>query len=336
MRKLEQFLFFVTAVDIILIVGLRHESLGTDTVNYLYLFQNPFDVNGYYDINTVEPVYAFVTLLIRFFTDNKYIYSFIITTMSLTPIMYLIKRYSDHKMLSVFLFISFSVGMSLFFLSYSMLRQFLAIGFFCILLNGYIENHCKWNRNLYVIAVIMILCHYSSAMCIVLFIIDKINITKKLQFYIMLASAFAGYMLSVFFPWLMFIAESIDKGFYLTNLGDSYSNNVVSKIPYLAIFFMFLWNLSEQECNNIWIKGLFLAIVMGNFFNFGNNADRMCAYFYAVSIITIPNAMNRINNSTIKCVMLLSIILYFSYKYYVIFDIVKGSLYILAPYKSCI
>lgn len=334
-QKLSKYAFCVASIMVLLIVGLRHETLGTDTINYLYFFLHPFSKSGYYYAEEVEPVYLLVNLIVGLVSDNKYVFLFIVSFMSLVPVLYLIWKNSNNKNFSLFLFLSFSVGMSLFFLSFSMMRQFLAIGFFAIMVNLYVANDYKLNWKVILAGLLMVFSHYSSIMVIIVFLIHRIQFSKTILASLILFSAIVGYYIGNYLSLLLMFAESLDKGFYFTNLSDS-QYDIISKVPYLGIYLLLLYKCSKEYCNNFWMKGLFMAIFLSNFLSFGNNADRMCSYFYMLSLIAIPNAISEIKEKTITSVLLGGIILYFSYKYYLTFDIMQDTLYVLSPYKSCI
>ena len=225
--------------------------------------------------------------------------------------------------------------MSLFFLSFSMMRQFLAIGFFAIMANLYANNDYKLNWKVVILGMLMVFSHYSSIMVIIVFLIHRIQFSKKILASLILFSAIVGYFIADNLSLLMMVAETADKGFYFTALSDT-KYTIIPKVPYLGIYFVLLYKCSKEYCNDFWMKGLFMAVFLGNFLSFGNNADRMCSYFYLLSLIAIPNAISEMKEKAIVTVLLGGIIFYFTYKYYITFDIMKDTLYVLSPYKSCL
>lgn len=329
-------LYWITSMLIIGIIGFRDETFGTDTYEYLQFFLNPDNRATYYGDIGVEPLYELFNRIMGLFTHNKYVYLFILTVFSVLPVMMLIKKYSSNPFLSIFLYISFSVGMSMFFLSFSMLRQFLAIGLYSLGIYFYIENKQRFNKKVILTLLCMVLCHYSSLIVLALLALDKYTLNKKFYWVVLFFSVFFGLLINIFFPYLEMFATMTGTSFYLTSNIDNSSYSFVSKLPFLFIYGYILYFSSKEIYNSFWVKGLFLAVCFGNILTFGTNADRICSYFYLTALIAVPYSLEHLKVSQyLNASYLVIVIAYFTYKYYVTFDIVKDSLYILAPYKSC-
>lgn len=337
-HSIEKKLYCLISMLIIGMVGLRHETLGPDTCNYLDYFFNPDSTVTYYSVNEheVEPFYELVNRVIGLFTGNKYVFLLLCSVLSLLPIVRLLWKYSKNPFLSLFLFTSFSVGMSMFFLSFSMMRQILAIGIFALAVNKYIENGRHFNKTILLLLGCMVLSHTSSAMVALVFLLDRYRIKVKYFIAAILFTAIIGKFANMFFPFLETIAMQSNLAFYLTSRSGEVTYSFIPKIPYVLIYIYIAYSTSEEYCNSFWMKGLFLAICMGNFFTFGTNADRMCSYFYLLSFIAIPNTIGYMTARKFSHFIFVAVLLgYFTYKYYITFELTKDTAYILAPYRSC-
>lgn len=331
-----KYLFFFSAATIILTVALRADTMGPDTYNYLDYFMRPHSKVTYYQKNNVEPGITILNDLLRIFKANRYIYSFIISSLSLFPIMHLIYKYSANRIMSLFLFISFSVGASLFILSFSMLRQFLALGILALILNRYLDNNRKIDKWIIILFILMSCFHVSSLITILLFILDKVKLSKSFYYISSIASALVGFAIGEFLPTLRTLAIAMNKEFYLTTSTENYSYSIIPLLPYIGILIAMIYLLSLKSCNHLFIKGFYLAVIIGNIMNFGNNVERICAYFYLVSLLAIPYFFSRIKDEkTYYWVILICLISYYSYKYWLVINQMEGS-WDITPYKSFI
>lgn len=336
--SLEKKLYCIISTLIVGMIGLRHETLGTDTYNYLQYFLNPDSMTTYYGYGgqVLEPMYELVNRVVGLFTSDKYVYLFVSAVMSLVPVMLLIWKYSKNPFLSLFLFVSFSVGMSLFFLSFSMVRQFMAIGFWALVVDRYMENNRQFNKSIWILIICMVLTHKSSAMVAVLFLLDRYEIKRVYYIAAILFTAVLGKLSNVFFPILETVAMQSDMSFYLTSTMEEQTYSIFPKIPYILTYVYIAYSTSSEYCNSFWMKGLFLAICMANTLTYGTNIERMCAYFYVVSFIAIVNAIGyKKIPKPAEIIFMASLFCYFTYKYYLTFDIMEGTMYILSPYRSC-
>lgn len=335
--KLENILFYVTSAVLVLMVCFREQHVGADTYNYLYFFNKPNDLNGFYaQEENLEPGLGFFNSIIRFIWHDKYFYSFVLSFISLSPIFFIINKHSYYKNISLFTLISFSVGSSYWILSFSMLRQFLALGIWALVFEQYLRNDKKLSINLIILSILMVLIHYSSLMVILLFVIDRINISKKWFYILSIASCLAGYVLDKYAPFLYYLAAAYNKEFYFTNVSDT-SFSFLRAMPTLGTFLLTVYFLSEKEANSIYIKGFFLAIVLsGIMMFFGNNVDRMCLYFYVPTFIGIPLLFKslRRRSTVLELLFVVVFLAYFSYKYFAVVESMGTLNNHMVPYRS--
>lgn len=334
-RRSEKFFYILISLLIGLTVALRDQTMGPDTYNYLEYFLKPHNKLTRYQDSELEPGLTIFNDIIHLVINDKYIYSFIVSTLSLFPIFLLINKRSENVYLSLFIFISFSVASSLFILSFSMLRQFLALGLWAMLINYYMKNGERIDKKCIYLFMIMFCFHSSSIIVLLLYFIRNRNFPKKVYFIVLIGSMMFGFFTSKLMPMLMLFAESINNAFYFRTLNDNWSYSIIPTIPYVSLSLSMLYLLSEKDCNHIYIKGFFLAVILGNVMSFGNNVDRMCAYFYVISMLAIPYFFHKIKHSTYYGFIVILFLGYFSYKYWNVLAIMDNhEIWDIVPYRS--
>jgi len=333
----EKILYVFVSLLIGLTVAFREKSLGPDTDNYLDYFLRPNTFSTYYQASEIEPGITILNWFLRLFITDKYAYSFVLSLLYQIPIFILFYKYSANKFLSLFLYISFSVAAPLFILSFSMLRQFLALAIWAIIIIRYNSNNEKIDKNLILLFILMLCCHSSSLIVLLLLLIRKRMISKKIYFVSIISSVLIGFVIHKLMPLFLLLAIAIGKGFYFRTLNDDWSYSIIPTIPYVGLLLTMIYILPLKLCNHYYIKGLFLAVIIGNIMSFGNNVDRMCAYFYLLSILAIPYFFQQKCNKYLKFILLTMLLGYFSYKYYLNLSLCDGTTsWELVPYKSFI
>jgi len=336
-KKAEKLLYYISAILVIGTVAFRADSLGPDTSNYLDYFLHPNTISTYYQVSEIEIGLTFVNYLLNFLgITDKYTYLSIISILILSPIIYLIYK-TPNRFFSLFLFLSFNVGSSLYILSFTALRQFFALSFFCFIIYEYLNNGHVINKKIVILFVLMLCFHRSSIIVSVLYFFDKINFSKKQYIFILIISFIVGNLFSNYAPMLRVFMNQIYSGGYIFDNVYDRKNGIIPLIPYIGIFLIILFCLNKKEVNHLSVKSFFLITVIYNIMYFGNNIDRLLAYYILFLVVTFPNIMNyvRKKNRTIYILLLGGIFIYFSYKYYFVLSLSDGSTeWELVPYKS--
>lgn len=336
-NKYEKIFSIFVSLLIGLTVAFRKETLGPDTDNYLDFFLRPNSVSTYYQVSKIEPGITILNGFLRLFFTDKYWYSFLLSVLYQFPIFLLIYKYSANRFLSLFLYISFSVAAPLFILSFSMLRQFLALAIWAMIIMRYNSNNEKIDKTIIFLFIMMLCFHSSSLIVLLLLLIRKRMISKKVYYISIISSVLIGFVIHKLMPLFLLFATSIGKGFYFRTLNDDWSYSIIPTIPYVGLLLTMIYILPLKLCNHYYIKGLFLAVIIGNIMSFGNNVDRMCAYFYLLSILAIPYFFQQKCNKYLKFILLTMLLGYFSYKYYLNLSLCDGTTsWELVPYKSFI
>ena len=288
------------------------------------------------DFIPIEFVLPALVRILRTIYSNPYFINFTILLLSQIPLFILIKKFSKNRFFSVFLYLSYTASVSMFLHSMSAVRQTLAIGFFALAVYDYTSN--KYNLNLRVIILLLLMCcsHISSIIVLPLFYISRITISKKVYLWTCVLACVIGTFINSFHELLIRFASAMDKSFYLLN--ETSNSSILVLVPFIIPFFYLLYALPKDKLQSIWVKGMFmLVIITALLYPIAQNLDRICAYFYLMTIIAIPEIFSiryRDLNKILFYLFNITIIFYFSYKFYVIFDLLAYMEYPYVPYKT--
>lgn len=335
--KVKAIYFFALSSLIILTVALRGENIGYDTHNYLDYFMNPNSTITFYQTSDIEPGLPFFNVLVRLIWSNKYFYSFFIALFSIIPIFIIFAKFSINPFLSIFLFVSFSIGSSMFMIELAALRQCLALSFYAWAIYFFASNNYKFNRWGILFLVLMFLTHYSSLLGILLFAFTKIKFSKMQYYVISIIFLLMGFFIQRYAQQLFVIASMFNKEFYLVS-SEELNFSIIPLLPYWCYFMFMVYFMPIKRINSFWVKGYFFAILLsGLFFCFGgNNLDRMSLYYYFPAIIALPQLFKftEKRHIAIHYALYITLIGYFSYKYFLVFYIMVGQDYSPVPYES--
>lgn len=326
------FLYFLLSAIIVLTVCLHGESVGHDTHTYLYLYMHPEHI-GFNDIEFVLPRMA---AMLRVLYPNPYFINFFILLIAQIPIFLLINKYSPNRFLSIFLYISYSCGVSMFLLSMVAVRQALALGFFALSLYMYKRNNDKVNWKVVISLLLMFFSHTSSVLVMPLFLISQVYISKKIYYVIGILSCVIGFFVSSYSGRLVDYAALIEQEFYFSK--DVQESSALLLVPFVVPFLYMVYVLPKEKLQTIWVKGMFLLVIMtGIIYPIAQNLDRISSYYYLTALMAIPELLCAKQHNIKKIVLHgfnMTILAYFSYKFYVVFDILSASEYPFVPYKT--
>lgn len=152
---------------------LRHESIGNDTRNYIYFFEN-YARMDWVEISqdTVEVGFSYFNKIISLFSDNPHVFLAITAIITIAMIYPTYQRLNLDASLTIMLFCT----MSTFVMAFSGIRQMLAIGL------GFIAY--EFTRNKKIVPFILIVglaisFHTSAFMLAFMYPLYHVKITKK-------------------------------------------------------------------------------------------------------------------------------------------------------------
>lgn len=133
-------------VILVLFAGLRHSSIGPDTSQYEYLFEETqrFGLQnlGFFflsDDNNAEPGYSLLEYICGLIFDYD-VFKFLCAAFQTIPAIYLIHKYSEHRCISFLIYFCLPVYTMM---SMSMMRQGIAFSFFLIGYQSILDRNIK-------------------------------------------------------------------------------------------------------------------------------------------------------------------------------------------------
>lgn len=273
-----------------LIAGLRHYTIGNDTITYLRFFNNALSS---YMTSRYEIGFIYFTLFIRRITDNFTIYLLIISFLFNYIICKLIRKDSPNMIVSFLLFFL----CRFFFNEMNIMRQYISIA---IIILGFKYIYKRKFLQYFICIIVAMLFHKSAFLCIILYFLYNVKITKKISIIICIASLF---MFSLFYNVVNYITMKLNMYETYVDLfyGSNKIGNVISFIICLSIIFLSFYinkitknnSLDKKENYYKWLLILatvtsFLSIKISIF-------SRIKNYFDLFVVIFIPIIVEKIN-----------------------------------------
>lgn len=129
---------YISVILLALFAGLRNRSVGTDTNNYVYYFQNR--VGGIFATSSIEKGFLFLESFARIVSTTYWSFLTIIALVCIISYTYLIKKVSSNISVSFFLYLT--LGSYLFFFNGA--RQGIAASVFAVALVFLMKRNLKW------------------------------------------------------------------------------------------------------------------------------------------------------------------------------------------------
>lgn len=337
-QKFKNVFLLILTIQMTLIVGLRSNEIGIDSIRYTrhFLAVSNYDTMQEILDSSSEIGYILLQRIISMFTDRYSVLFMIVAFSSYSILAFFIKKYSSNYFLSYFLFIT----LGFFHFSFSGMRQTIALAI------GFIAFHYAFEKKpkSFLITVIIAMVFHSSAI-IILLVYPLLNI-KLNNIYIVLASL--GYIIVYILRFR--IGEFLTIYYY-----DDRANimlerfNVSTGLGGLALFIILLLilgfilhpPLTEEE--NQLFNGTFLTTILSLYLqtlsSFSYLFTRLNLYYFIYLLVFIPMLFNKSKyylfqnikiNGLLKITLLLSLIIFFSIYY---LNGVERNIDLLLPYK---
>lgn len=314
-------LAIVKAVELMLIAGTRAISVGTDTLEYSWIFNKVSnlewkELNAYY----IEIGYTIYNKLIYLFNGNFQTLLVLNSIIIVFSIIRYIKFTSKDFVMSLFLF----VASGYFFSSMNIMRQYICLAF---VLWAYYEiffNNQK-KKGSY---LIILSCFIHSSAIVLLpwigsyFILNNKKIKEKIFFKLLvyIGMTVATISINYLVLWLLKIGViHSEEKLYSTGITTSvFSLNLLIKIG-LSVFYLYLRRYNEdiKDDKNIDflnyanITSCFVSVVSGIYPLF----SRFNLYFSIVIIVLIPNLLSYLEAKDKRICSVLVYVVYF-YMFY--------------------
>ena len=129
------FQLWLPMIILILISGLRAQTVGADTTNYGMLYLNREWNDVFSDFNIVYNIYCMIIKTVS--GANLIVFNFVNAFVILIPVFYFFEKYSEDYLLSVYIFL----GMGFFFNSMNQHREYIAISILILMFDKMVEEH---------------------------------------------------------------------------------------------------------------------------------------------------------------------------------------------------
>lgn len=275
--KNKKILYLISCLLIILIVGLRHYEVGTDTHNYFWEFYYIKDYEMKFLLHhRWELGFVFLTKIISLFVTDGYQYLFIASCFFLIPMFLFIYRNSEDPMLSLIVFMATGFFLS----SMIIMRQMFALA---ILYSSipYIKKKALGKF----ILIVLLACsfHRTAIVFLPMYYIDKLKLNTRRWGELIAVSVFLGISGDKIRIFLNHFARGIERG-------NSNGGGTLLLVLWIFIFLTILFAKKDLASSNSDIMLKLLAIgatIQPIVFAFSNWA-RVVSYFTFSLVIIIP------------------------------------------------
>ena len=292
-RKKENIYLLLVFSFATLIIGLRAQSVGIDTVRYTATFYS-IKISGF-SFSISEIVLKVVCWLSTLISDNPQTYLFLHAALVCFLFAIFIKYNSEDVYISTIIFIG------MFFVpSMNLMRQWLAMAI------G-INSLTFFRRKVYLKATFIILlatlCHTTA---IIYFLIPLIEIVKKKK-YIIIPTIIFSFILVVFRVQIYYILSKVVTGYdlyftsdYFRNSGAFNIKNIIFLMIVLGLGYVLVFKKSmisdEKELNTLYMYEVMMILALA-FSLSGTNYmmfHRLAYYFSVILILILPSIANRL------------------------------------------
>jgi transmembrane protein EpsG len=281
-------IFLIISISlIILISGLRNDSVGVDSEDYRAIYEYSKLVStSSIDEGRFEIGFSFITNEIARI-DLSYTYYFTILSI-ITWLLFIISLPENGKNNYLFIFFMFTTGF--YFFSFNAIRQIIAILLFSIAINNAISK-----RKLFYFGFIMLgsLFHYSILYLLpIYYLLPYIKFSQKQWTVFILLAAILGLFNTTdyFFPFLKILPGNLERYFYSNRITE------IEGISFSLVFHLVISLIILDNYKKIiktfpealtYINLYFLGIIVYNLFSRFLLLNRVGMYFYYFEIYAL-------------------------------------------------
>lgn len=291
------------SIPLILVMGLRHVCVGSDTEQYLYRFNNSrsFLDNDYYQW---EKGYNYLNYLVNDILQlNWQVFLIIVAAFFCFVLARFIAKYSVSPVFSFYLFMTITI----FAMSLSGIRQCIALSICYIALMFILEKEANIRnlKNLIVPVLLVSIAYtfHNSSIIFIPFIILaflKLRLSKIQTFFVILAGASSIVLKNMFGS---IIGGVMIEKYHDFNLSTNYVANIlVLIVPIsIALFCLFMSKTENDGKYNSTISLMFVFISLTIFFlnlqSLNNQIGRLSYYFIYSYLVLIPYSFSTMTKS---------------------------------------
>ncbi|WP_180052118.1 EpsG family protein [Acinetobacter sp. YH12099] len=286
--------------------SIRNFSVGTDTVVYTDKFRNSLSAH-YYEFNPeIELGYQFIEYSLLNITDN-YLWLFFTSALFVISIyLFVIKRFSNNYILSVFIYITFGFYTFLF----NGLRQGIAMAV-CFLALPYLINKNKLKY--FLLIVIASLFHTSAWVMLPFYFLVHMKLRLEYKMLITFLSSFliSGILISYF-------AEQNSRYEEYAQVSESSGGYILLMFYFILGLLLYFLGRKERFLNHnykifeqVYLCGLLFMIPIALLGTNPSGPQRMLNYFTPMLIFLIPILVSKFKTSFVVYVFYMCMVIFY-------------------------
>lgn len=289
-RRTQKRTNFCIILFLLFMVGLRAESVGTDTWRYFL----------YVSDDTVEsrfgPLYVALRFLCARVGNSPSIFLTLLSALTYLPLLWFINKRSINPALSIFVFMVASTG---FFLeTFNLVREMLSV-VLCLFVTYFYET--KQFKYMILFMVIAFFAHPYSFFFFPFLLIDRINLSFTKVVLGVIISAVIGisglldFIMGVLQSFLAIVSNDESLLYQLAKYGEreiASDWNFVGKLSHiLPTSIMVVISYCNENSKSIYYKLFFVGAIVLNLFIATVYCERISAFFTIAEIIAVPSAI---------------------------------------------
>lgn len=307
-KKLNKFLYIAICAILILLVGLRKDTVGNDSANYAYFYSDygKLSLSQLSSNSRFEIGYLFYSWLLYQINPNYYFLFLVTAVISLVPVFVVMYKMSDNPIYSIFIFLCFR-----YYFSYmNVLRQGIAFAFI------FVAVYLLCKKKIIIPILLIVLSsffHVAAILALIIVPIRWLKINKKNTIILLITSIvlFFGfeYLISFMFKIFPQFSHYINSEFFAANnLANYLSFFVILLFLLLCIFSSVLDDESDFESQFI-TKIIFVGAFVSFLSCRGSIMDRIAAFFIIFIPIYYVKIVNRIRDSRDRLIINLGVVI---------------------------
>lgn len=277
---------FICALPLSFVAGCRY-NVGTDFMSYYIQFQ----LNNQGLDSRMEPLFLLLNKTIGIFTDNPQWFFIVTSFLFCTFFTVTILKFSRNVYMSMFLFLTTTT----YFMFLNVTRQLFAISI------AYLGFEFIVNKKFIpYIAVISVatLYHYSCILLIPLYWVDKLKLNRK---YSILYGLLSIFVIAIIVDGVLDVFYNLS--YYNKYIGTINNMSVWMYVGIVCCFFSFVFLEKKTVINKVLYICQLMLVCLAVFSYKIPLLHRIMWLYFPVNIIAIPNAIDRLNNRTIKIIL---------------------------------
>jgi hypothetical protein len=297
--NLSRKIYLFSSITILFVIsGIRGESVGTDTANYLRGFRGIRNAhfNEMFEIERWETGYVLLNKLSSYISDNDQVILFVTSVLALIGVGYFIYKNSNNVVFSLYLFVS----LYLYFFSFNGIRQAIAIS---IIVSGF---HLIRERSLFKYLIIVLIAsffHVTAILMLGIYFVYGIRINKRNTSIILIFFFLLYFLLE---PIINTILMNITSLSYLADKQLFEGSGLLFPLISLSVLALLLFVRLTEEPNK-YFDYLILMVLFSFFVSIISLQVslilRINYYLMIFYIIAIPYALRLVRDKKLRIIL---------------------------------